>query len=75
MFHTGFFVCRHLCQMVEEEGHPKKNDQMFKTIGQVTLERDFLQDFFRQNGKAIQSVDLDNEIDFFIRFKGCLWKI
>ena len=31
----------------------KKNDQMLKTIGQLTLERDFLQDCFRQVGTPI----------------------
>ena len=29
----------------------KKNDQMLKTIGQLTLERDFLQDAFRFIGE------------------------
>ena len=30
-----------------------KNDQMLKTIGQLTLERDFLQDCFRAVGEPI----------------------
>ena len=31
----------------------KKNDQMLKTIGQLTLECDFLQGCFRQIGEAV----------------------
>lgn len=31
----------------------KKNEQMLKTIGQLTLERDFLQDCFRRTGTPI----------------------
>ena len=31
----------------------KKNDQILKTIGQLTLERDFLQDCFRQVGEVL----------------------
>ena len=34
----------------------KKNDQMLKTIGQLTLERDFLQDCFRQVGEPIPEI-------------------
>ncbi len=34
----------------------KKNDQMLKTIGQLTLERDFLQDCFRQVGELIPEI-------------------
>ncbi|WP_297899122.1 transposase [uncultured Acidaminococcus sp.] len=34
----------------------KKNDQMLRTIGQLTLERDFLQDCFRQAGEAIPRI-------------------
>ena len=37
----------------KEDDLKKKNDQMLKTIGQLTLERDFLQDCFRQVGEAI----------------------
>lgn len=40
----------------------KKNDQMLKTIGQLTLERDFLQGCFRQIGEAVQSLpDYDSK--------------
>lgn len=34
----------------------RKNDQMLKTIGQLTLERDFLQDCFRIAGEPIPKV-------------------
>lgn len=37
----------------KEDDLKKKNDQMLKTIGQLTLERDFLQDCFRQVGEPI----------------------
>ena len=37
----------------KEDDLKKKNDQMLKTIGQLTLERDFLQDCFRQSGEVI----------------------
>ena len=37
----------------KEDDLKKKNDQMLKTIGQLTLERDFLQDCFRQAGEPI----------------------
>ena len=37
----------------KEDDLKKKNDQMLKTIGQLTLERDFLQDCFRQAGEAL----------------------
>ena len=33
----------------------RKNDQMLKTIGRLTLERDFLQGCFRQIGEAVPS--------------------
>ena len=33
----------------------RKNDQMLKTIGQLTLERDFLQGCFCQIGEAVPS--------------------
>lgn len=32
----------------------KKNDQMLKTISQLTLERDFLQDCFCQAGETVR---------------------
>lgn len=35
----------------EEKKLKKSNDQMLKTIGQLTLERDFLQGCFRQLGE------------------------
>ena len=41
----------------KEEALEKKNEQMLKTIGQLTLERDFLQDCFRQRGYAIPRFD------------------
>lgn len=34
----------------------KKNDQMLKTIGQLTLERDFFQGYFRQIREAAASL-------------------
>ena len=34
----------------------KKNDQMLKTIGQLTMERNFLQDCFRKIGEDIPSI-------------------
>lgn len=48
---------------LRKEVHLKrKNDQMLKTIGQLTLERDFLQGGFRQIGEAIPSLpDYDSK--------------
>ena len=37
----------------KEDGLKKKNDQMLKNIGQLTLGRDFLQDCFRIAGEPI----------------------
>ena len=37
----------------KEESLKKESDQMLKTIGQLTLERDFLQGCFRQCGLPI----------------------
>ena len=37
----------------KEEALEKKNAQMLKTIGQLTLERDYLQDCFRRTGQSI----------------------
>ena len=37
----------------KEDALKRKNDQMLKTIGQLTLERDFLQGCFRQIGEDI----------------------
>lgn len=35
----------------------KERNQMLKTIGQLTLERDFLQDVFRRNGYPVPTLD------------------
>ena len=35
----------------------KKNTKMLKTIGQLTIERDFLQDCFRECGYPIPTLD------------------
>lgn len=37
----------------KEESLKKETDQMLKTIGQLTLERDFLQGCFRQSGLPV----------------------
>jgi hypothetical protein len=37
----------------KEAALEKRNNQMLKTIGQLTLERDFLQDCFRRAGEEI----------------------
>jgi len=37
----------------KEDDLKKTNDHMLKTIGQLTLERDFLQDCFRQVGAPV----------------------
>ena len=37
----------------KEDTLKKKNDQMLKTIGQLTVERDFFQDCFRQAGAPL----------------------
>lgn len=39
-----------------EENLQKVNDQMLKTIGQLTLERDFLQSCFRKIGHPVPSI-------------------
>ena len=41
----------------KEEVLEKKKQQMLKTIGQLTLERDFLQDCFRQQGHPVPRLD------------------
>ena len=41
------------------EAQRKEIAQMLKTIGQLTLERDFLQDCFRRTGRAIPEFDPD----------------
>ena len=40
----------------KEDDLKKKNNQMLKTIGQLTLERDFLQDCFRQAGEVVPRI-------------------
>ena len=37
----------------------KETARMHKTIGQLTLERDFLQDCFRRTGEAVPEFDSD----------------
>ena len=41
----------------KEESQRKEVAHMLKMIGQLTLERDFLQDCFRQTGQAIPEFD------------------
>ena len=41
------------------EAQRREAAQMLKTIGQLTLERDFLQDCFRRTGRAIPEFDPD----------------
>lgn len=41
----------------KEEALEKKNQQMLATIGQLTLERDFLQECFRKSGRAVPRFD------------------
>lgn len=41
----------------KEAALKKENDRMLKTIGQITLERDFLQDCFRLSGRPIPRLD------------------
>ncbi len=41
----------------KEAALEKKNTQMLKTIGQLTIERDFLQDCFRQCGVPVPQLD------------------
>ena len=43
----------------KEEALEKRNAQMLKTIGQLTLERDFLQECFRQSGKPVPRLDTE----------------
>lgn len=40
----------------KEENLEKKQRQMLSTIGQLTLERDFLQDAFRRTGRPIPPI-------------------
>ena len=41
------------------DAQQKETARMLKTIGQLTLERDFLQDCFRRTGRAIPKFDPD----------------
>ena len=41
----------------KEEALEKKNAQMLKTIGQLTLERNYLQECFRRTGQGIPELD------------------
>ncbi len=43
----------------KEDELKKERDKMYKTIGQLTLERDFLQDAFRASGRAIPEFHKD----------------
>ena len=43
----------------KEESLKKETDQMLKTIGQLTLERDFLQDCFRQCGLPVPGLSTE----------------
>ena len=43
----------------QEEAQRKEVTRMLKTIGQLTLERDFLQDCFRRTGRAVPEFDSD----------------
>jgi len=45
----------------KEESLEKKHKQMLSTIGQLTLERDFLQDAFRRTGRPVPQFDPDKE--------------
>lgn len=43
----------------KEAALEKKNTKMLKTIGQLTVERDFLQDCFRECGLPIPQLDTE----------------
>ena len=43
----------------KENAQRKETPRMLKTIGQLTLERDFLQDCFRLSGRAVPEFDPD----------------
>lgn len=45
----------------EEKALQKQNNQMLRTIGQLTLERDFLQDCFRRTGRAVPKLDTEGK--------------
>ena len=44
-----------------EESLEKKQKQMLSTIGQLTLERDFLQDAFRRTGRPVPRFNQEDE--------------
>ena len=41
----------------KEESLKKEKETMLKTIGQLTIERDFLQDCFRRSGRPVPEFD------------------
>ena len=41
----------------KERKREKENERLLRTVGQLTLERDFLQDCFRLTGKPVPSLD------------------
>ena len=43
----------------EEDAQRKETERMLKKIGQLTLERDFLQDCFRLSGHPVPAYDPD----------------
>lgn len=45
----------------KEANLEKKQKQMLSTIGQLTLERDFLQDAFRRSGRPVPRFDPEDE--------------
>ena len=45
----------------KEANLEKKQKQMLSTIGQLTLERDFLQDAFRRSGRPVPRYDPEDE--------------
>jgi len=45
----------------KEAALEKKNEQMLKTIGQLTLERDFLQDCFHRSGRPVPKLDTNDK--------------
>jgi Transposase and inactivated derivatives len=45
----------------KEAALKKETDRMLKTIGQLKLERDFLQDCFRQSGLPVPELDSEEQ--------------
>lgn len=45
----------------KEAALEKERNQMLKTIGQLTLERDFLQDCFRKTGRSVELPDFGKQ--------------